>query len=75
MRDYFLSVSTRQGWVERHVGLNAADAKLLTKSLIRLQDEEKVLDWSLDKSDPEFYTIGFEDTLSMVMTDLRLKED
>lgn len=75
MRDYYLYVDTDDGYVERHVGLTAAEAKRLGKALDRLQDEGKIRDFTIDKADPEFYTIGFDDTLGMVMTDLRLEED
>lgn len=75
MRDYYLYVDTPTDIVECHVGLKVDEKRQLVAALSRLQDEGKITDFTVDKHQPEYRTIGFDDTLDMVMSDLRLNEE
>lgn len=67
MSDYFLSVSTETDFIERHVDLSSGPAERLERKLGELKAAGKIVDFTLDGSEPEYWTSGYADTLAAVM--------
>jgi hypothetical protein len=51
---------------EKHVGLTAGDRNVLEEALGLMQEEGKITDYTIEKVEPEYWTLGFAETLSAI---------
>jgi hypothetical protein len=75
--DYYVAASTPEldQTYERHAGLRRSEAEDLRRALLRLQAEGLITDVVVDHSEPEWYTVGFADTLGAVKEQLGLYDE
>ena len=75
MSDHYLSVSTGEDFIERHVDLSPGAAERLSRKLEEMKVAGQILEYMVDGSEPEYWTSGYEDTLDAILDGLGLREE
>ena len=75
MADYYVSarqVEYPYNTFERHADLSHRDAARLLETLESI-GEDQITDITVEESQPEVYTVGYEDTLKAVLEELSIQ--
>lgn len=75
MSDHYLSVSTDEDFIERHVDLTNVAAERLRITLGEMEKAGKIRDFTVEPNASEFYTIGYDDTLQAIVEGLGLGDE